>query len=263
MYSEKKQQEIDNLEFAAVGRAKNLTGQKFGRWTVLGRAPKKDKAAYWWCICDCENHTIAQVCGSHLTCNQSQSCGCLNKEIVRKIGKQAKKDLTGQTFGHLTVVKDSGKRAHNRTVIWECKCDCGNTLYVRSDILSTGHTQSCGCASQSRGEEIIEKILKTNNIQYKKEYAFSDLKTEKGGILRFDFAIFKNNQLQQLIEFDGEQHFKEIKGSKFKNSGSLEERQNRDRLKNDYCKEHNIKLVRVPYYDIGKISLKTLGLEEF
>ena len=110
---------------------------------------------------------------------------------------------------------------------------------------------------------IIEKILKENNIQYKKEYAFSDLKTEKGGILRFDFAIFKNNQLQYLIEFDGEQHFKEINNERFKRSGSLKERQARDKLKDDYCKDNNIKLVRIPYYDIDKISLKTLDLEEF
>jgi hypothetical protein len=69
MYSKEKQQEIKRLEFIPIGKAKNLTGQKFGRWTVLGRAPKEGRAAYWWCICDCENHTISAVCGSHLSCN--------------------------------------------------------------------------------------------------------------------------------------------------------------------------------------------------
>ena len=58
--------------------------------------------------------------------------------------------------------------------------------------------------------------------------------------LRFDFAIFNDdNQLSHLIEYDGVQHFKESYW------GGLEEIQLRDNLKNQYCKEHNIKLIRI------------------
>jgi len=56
----------------------------------------------------------------------------------------AKKDLTGQVFGRLTVLEDVGRNKHRR-VIWRCLCSCGNIVDVRSSDLQRGHTQSCGC----------------------------------------------------------------------------------------------------------------------
>ena len=58
-------------------------------------------------------------------------------------------DLTGQKFGRLLVISDSGHR-NNRAVLWLCQCDCGNTCYIRSDSLITGNTQSCGCLHRER-----------------------------------------------------------------------------------------------------------------
>ena len=55
------------------------------------------------------------------------------------------KDLTGQRFGRLVVVRDSGERSHSGTVKWLCICDCGKKVFARSDGLNTGHTRSCGC----------------------------------------------------------------------------------------------------------------------
>ena len=49
---------------------------------------------------------------------------------------------------------------------WHCKCDCGNLCDIRSACLIRGDTRSCGCSKQSYGEEIIETILKENNIVY-------------------------------------------------------------------------------------------------
>lgn len=51
--------------------------------------------------------------------------------------------LVGSRFGHLTVVKDTGKRLH-RSIIWECICDCGNTHEVTSNNLNGGQVNSCG-----------------------------------------------------------------------------------------------------------------------
>ena len=53
------------------------------------------------------------------------------------------KDLTSQTFGQLTVLKDTGKRK-NRQVVWLCKCSCGKETEVVGQALRTGHTTSCG-----------------------------------------------------------------------------------------------------------------------
>lgn len=57
------------------------------------------------------------------------------------------KDLTGQTFGLLTVAR----RAPNyisktgQEAVWHCRCECGNELDVRAGQLRSGHTKSCGC----------------------------------------------------------------------------------------------------------------------
>ena len=55
-----------------------------------------------------------------------------------------RKDLTGNKYGRLTVIEDAGKNKHNQ-VMWKCRCDGGNTITVRADGLTTGHTKSCGC----------------------------------------------------------------------------------------------------------------------
>lgn len=54
------------------------------------------------------------------------------------------KDLTGQKFGRLTAVKFVGQSAEKRA-LWECLCDCGNTIIVPGKSLRTGNTKSCGC----------------------------------------------------------------------------------------------------------------------
>ena len=52
-------------------------------------------------------------------------------------------DLTGQRFGHLTVLEYAGKvGGHND---WKCRCDCGNVVTIRSTLLTTGKKTYCGC----------------------------------------------------------------------------------------------------------------------
>ena len=55
-----------------------------------------------------------------------------------------RRDLTGERFGSLTVIKPLDKRI-NQCVIWECICDCGNIHGVSTNNLTSGHTKSCGC----------------------------------------------------------------------------------------------------------------------
>lgn len=64
----------------------------------------------------------------------------------------AKIDLTGQRFGKLLVIKDSGKRASNGGILWECQCDCGNIATVAGNNLrrKLNPTQSCGCKTNSK-----------------------------------------------------------------------------------------------------------------
>lgn len=53
--------------------------------------------------------------------------------------------LTGNKYGRLTVIEDSGKRSKCRHIIWECICNCGNKCKLTTGQLQSGSTQSCGC----------------------------------------------------------------------------------------------------------------------
>lgn len=63
-------------------RAIELTGRKFGRWTVIKRAPSRTRSARWSCACECG--TVRAVLGCELTRGKSSSCGCFNRELTSK-----------------------------------------------------------------------------------------------------------------------------------------------------------------------------------
>ena len=209
---------------------------------------------YWICQCDCGNLISVNSCNlrSGEKNHRNMNCGCYTPL----------QNLIGKKFGKLRVIAhdDSyeANASNNWSHKWICECECGNIISVFASNLRNLHTTSCGCASRSIGEEKIEQILKENHINYIKEYSFEDLKDKRK--LRFDFAIFDdNNNLIKLIEFDGRQHIDEY--TPWGNKDSLEERQHHDILKNNYCKNNNIILLRIPYWKRNYITLSELGLE--
>ena len=123
---------------------RDLTGQRFGRLTVLRRAdaPQNGKPAgdRWLCRCDCGGE--AAVLGANLVRGHTKSCGCLKEN-----------DLTGQHIGALTVLGRSdkyAKRGKRRVRLWECRCDCGATTYKATDTLTAGVENSCAECAQKR-----------------------------------------------------------------------------------------------------------------
>ena len=89
-----------------MGKFIDLTGQTFGRWKVLNIAFRKNGKIYYHCQCQCENKTEKDIQAQHLKEGRSKSCGCLRKKKKRK----KKIDLTGQRFGKLTVIQESGHK---------------------------------------------------------------------------------------------------------------------------------------------------------
>ncbi len=119
-------------------KLKDLTGQRFGRLTVIERAENNGKKTCWRCRCDCGNVCIVQ--SGNLTNGHTQSCHCLNQE---RNSESKLKDLTGMKFGRLTVIERIENK--NKKTCWRCRCDCGNEISVISTNLTQAHTQSCGC----------------------------------------------------------------------------------------------------------------------
>ena len=105
----------------------------------------------------------------------------------------------------------------------------------------------------SRGEITIEEILKEAGLNFKEEYQFPDLISSTGRPLRFDFAVFDDNDnLDFLIEYQGIQHYEPK--SKFGGYSGLRKQQFNDMKKREYCHKHNIILVAIPYTDEGRLS---------
>ena len=232
-------------------KIKDLTGQQFGKLKVIYFIGIKNHRAIWHCKCDCGNEK--NISSTDLISGHTKSCGCLHQEIL---GQGHPKDLTGQQFGYLIPLYITDKRTNDQHAIWRCKClTCGNEKDISSHTLSVGQAISCGCI-QSKGETKIYEILKNNNIQFEQQKIFdSCISNITNKQLRFDFYI--NNQY--IIEYDGEQHFYSTSG--WNTETSLKKVQYRDNLKNQWCKENNIPLIRIPYTQYDKLCLEDLLLE--
>ena len=173
---------------------------------------------------------------------------CLGK-INEKI-KTTEIDISGKKFGKWTVLYKTDKRNAGGVIYWHCRCECGKEKDVLGTSLRSGRSLSCGLHSNiSRGNVKIADILDEANIQYTVEQKFSTCKDQKE--LPFDF--FVNNEY--LIEYDGKQHFD--KESVF----DYEYTHKHDEIKNNWCKENNIPLIRIPYTHYEKLSIKDLVLE--
>ena len=230
----------------------DLTGQKFGRLVVIEKDinRKTTSGSYWICKCECGN--IKSVKSSSLRRNEILSCGCLRNEKVAEAKLNiSNENMIGKTFGYLTVISRSDKKGSSGELYWNCECKCGRHIEVRGHSLKRNdgnQTVSCGCSHRSIGSMNIYNILSNNNIPFIDEYSFIDLPKS-----RFDFALIEDKQVIRLIEFDGEQHFKDIPSW-----GGLELQQKRDQIKNQYALNHNIPLVRIPYWERDNITLEML-----
>lgn len=240
----------------AVGN--KLTGQRFGRLTVIEqvdsiREPSGQLRTAWKCKCDCGNEVIVKTL--NLKSGDTKSCGCLGPDLI----KERRLDLTGQKFGKLTALyvdeeyMEKYRPKENTRAYWKCQCECGNLHTVSADCLTRGETTSCGC-SKSHGEDKISNILQEAQISFIKQFSFPDLRDVK--ILKFDFAIFNQEKLIALIEYQGEQHFYSIEY--FGGESAFEAQKKRDKMKRDYCYSHHIPLICIPYTDYQKLSLKYL-----
>lgn len=235
----------------------DITGQRFGKLTVLEKTEKRasNRSIIWKCKCDCGN--ICEVSRDSLR-KGTKSCGCLQKEKASESGKAFGYDLTNQRFGRLVPLKLLENKSER---IWLCQCDCGKQCEVSARNLLRGHTSSCGCLKKSLGEYLIEKILKENNINFITQYHNDNCRfLDTNYHAYFDFYVDN----KYIIEFDGEQHFNP---QCFNNIPQLDAEDNfrktqeHDKYKNQWCKQNNIPLIRIPYTHLRQITINDLLLE--
>jgi len=103
-------------------------------------------------------------------------------------------------------------------------------------------SQGCPICKQSKGELIITNYLNSHNIEFVAQKTFKDCINIK--MLPFDFYLQKFNL---CVEFDGEHHFRSIEF--FGGDKSFKQRKILDNIKNKYCTDNNILLLRIKYTD--------------
>lgn len=223
----------------------DLTGKTFYDLIVLKYDKIKNGQRYWKCQCKCGNITYLST--RDLNSGKTKSCGCRKYLDIKP----------GDVYGYLTVIKKlENKRGTNGAFIYKCKCKCGNEIEVASYNLQRERTRSCGCMfNKSFGEDAIVTLLTDNDIDFKYQQRYDNLKAINGKRYSFDFYVNNN----YIIEYDGSQHFY------YKNSGwdtkeHLLRTRQADLIKNKYCFDNNIPLIRIPYdaeYTIDDLKLET------
>lgn len=228
-------------------------GKKYNFLTVIDRAQNDASGrAQWLCQCDCSKMVIVK--GSSLRNGKTKSCGCYQK---LRTSEATTKNLIGQTIGNFIVLESIVGTKNGQRHKWRCKCNlCGNdNTYITTDNLRK--QESCGCLIESKGSRKIKTILEKNNISFIQEKRFADLRFEDTGHqARFDFYV--NDEY--IIEYDGRQHFIQGNGV-YDNEEKFIKTREHDRIKNEYCDQHNIPIIRIPYTELDNITLEMLQPE--
>ena len=224
-----KSSSIYKTKSCGCSRKKNYSGNKYGKLKVLETLYTPNKPTMCKCLCDCGN--IITTKANSLVGGNTTSCGCIHSP-----------SLIGLIFNRLVVLDEYYKDNHK--YCW-CKCICGQELEVLGYSLTSGNTSSCGCyrsEKYSKREIFIAEYLDNANIPYIPQYTFSDCIGVGNKKLRFDFYFPTHNT---ILEYDGKQHYEPIDYFGGENSFVIQQRN--DSIKNDYCNNHNINLIRIPY----------------
>lgn len=133
-----------------MAKLMDLTGDRYGRLTVLKEVDRSGYIRRWLCQCDCGSDPII-VRMSNLRTGHTTSCGCVQAE---KASEANGDDLSGQRFGKLVVQQRSDKKSKSNKIYWDCLCDCGKKATVEGTKLRISETQSCGCLRSEKGEAV-------------------------------------------------------------------------------------------------------------
>ncbi len=212
----------------------DLTGKQFGYLTPMFYI----KGGKWHCKCQCGNELDVDT--RNLNSGHTKSCGCLQKEKA----SNNTINMFDYEDENLKVIGRAGSDEQG-AALWKCLCKhCNNIFVTRGASIRAGYIKSCGCV-HSLNEQNIIKILQENNIEFATQYTFPDLFGLSGGHLRFDFAVFNNShELSHLIEYNGKQHYIQPDGDWGNNFETMTKH---DKLKQEYCQRHNIRLIVIPF----------------
>lgn len=272
----------------------DLTGQRFGSFTVLKRLPNKNGAVYWECQCDCG--TVKAVKSQHLREGKIKTCGLCHA-----------KGLIGQKIQNWTILDITDQRKYTYIVL-KCQCDCGNIEFkTLPDIKNTKgkYCQKCHirditgqkfgkltaikhlgtdqfrqskwlCKCECGGETIITlghltatkgtlscPQCKASRGEMRISQLLNELRLEYYTQYTFATCKFKSGCLARFDFYLPKQNIIiEYDGEQHfyqaNNWEPLEKIQERDAYKTQWCQDNNIPLIRIPYTDYTKLTTEYL-----
>lgn len=216
------------------GKFNDISNTYINNILFLYPCERRNKRLLWLCRCYCGNYFVVEP--KSVRSENTSSCGCKFLQRMRNYNIQNSQDLTGQRFGRLLVLNKDQIKNHRQ--YWRCQCDCGTQCSVCADSLIQNKVHSCGCLV-SYAEYEIKRLLDKHHISYQTEYTFNDCRSSLNYLLRFDFAVFYNNNLIGLIEYQGDQH--NNKSNPWYSDIMVEH----DHQKVEYCKSHQLPLLHL------------------
>ena len=261
------------VESIPIGKSSVKIGEKSpdGYLTVIDRIapPKNSSSRKAFVVCQCQ-------CGQYISTNlnairtgHKKSCGCINHEIFVEKGKEVGnkvqlrlKDYT-QVYNPFYIFNYRTDKKDSNGYYWDVICKkCGKHYneipsQLISDIRPKGNNPCVCWKKESKGILKIKRLLSENNISFIVEKTFDSCLSDKQNLLRFDFWVNDN----YLIEYDGEQHFHPVQ---FHNKTEEEAfsafilQQKYDNIKNNWCLNNHIPLIRIPYSHYNDLCINDL-----
>lgn len=133
---------------AVSANAHHLEGMKFGELTVLEKAEAPNqRGVHWRCRCSCGTECV--ISGTMLVNGRKTRC---SSNLHQK--RYAFSDVTGQRFGSLVALAPAGYNDKRGSVVWRCRCDCGNEVDVSYNNLQYSNQKSCGCQKKEHEQKL-------------------------------------------------------------------------------------------------------------
>ena len=164
-----------------------------------------------------------------------------------------------KTYKDISFFESDANKIHNNKYKYEIITDLKMNSFINIICKTHGKFKqkirshiynACGCINckESKGENKINSFLSNKNIKFFRQHKFLDCKNKYS--LSFDFYIPSE---KICIEYDGNQHFEMVEF--FGGQKRFEDIKKNDEIKNKYCEKNNLKLLRIPYYDLKNIEI--------
>jgi very-short-patch-repair endonuclease len=195
----------------------------------------------------CKEHGESYIIiWDHLSNSICRGCSNENRRDLQKIGNKEFIRRAIDKLGEGKYDYSMVNYINNRTKV-KIKCIEHNHEFNQLPTQHLNGNKSCSYCKRinSLGECKVREVLSDIGVKFLEQHSFSDCRSKK--LLKFDFYL---PDYKTIIEYDGKQHF--MKG--WNSDIEFERTKSNDIIKNKYCHEKKIKLLRIPYNQFKNIE---------